>query len=282
LLSSSTNDGVAMKEYLTGCNFDVTDSMHLKEVTSADQIVKKFAELSEIVKDNASKDIKTAIYVYYSGHGLLVDGSTYGITVNGDRFPLEKKARDLSTRANSLVMGFFDCCRQIPPIVEKGPTVLEKTSGQLHIIHAVGPGKSATSRPDVNGLSEVTKDFLLVMQKSTLTFPASILTWAKYHKTVETVDKMKWQFPLGAKAALPPKEGVALPTTPFPKWEPFEIAEWLSTLSLRENYTASVTGQQIDGSSMQTILEEDAWADFGFSVKTDVLKIKGAIKKLIS
>ena len=65
-------------------------------------------------------------------------------------------------------------------------------------------------------------------------------------------------------------------------WEPYEVAEWLSTLLLREKYSDSVIGNQIDGASLQEILDQDEWATFGFTVPTDILKIKGGMKKLIT
>jgi len=191
------------------------------------------------MKEFSSKG-KAALYVYYSGHGLLVDGMTVACTVSGERFPIESKIRNLSTRPNCLVLSFFDCCLEIPPISEKGPkTVEEKTYGQLHIIHAVAPGKSAITRSDSNGLSEVTKEFLSFMEKTSMTFPANISAWTKHHKTVEAVDKMMWQFPLlpGTKA---PQVANALPSDPFSKWEPHVVVEWLSTLNLRENYLETV------------------------------------------
>jgi len=283
-LLTSTNDGNAFKTFLENNHFEIPPERHVTEAKDPAIIMAQFEAITKILVENYKSKRKTAVYIYYSGHGLLVDGCTVGCSITGEKFPLEESIRRLVTRTNCLVLGFLDCCRQIPPKGTKGKLVDEKTEGQLYLIHAVGPGKSATTRSDdVNGLSDVTKDFLALMKKSNLTFPASIATWHKYHKTVEVVDKMKWQFPLLA-GTLSPAQTVPLPTTPFESWEPHEIAEWLSGLKLRENYAPVVTSErkQIDGATLKTIFEANEWDSFGFIVDSDILKVKVAMKKLIT
>jgi len=100
---------------------------------------------------------------------VIVDGQTVGISISGNRFPLEENIRKMSLRSNCLLVGFLDCCRQIPA-VQKG--LLEnRTKGQLFLIYAVGPGKSAITRNSSDNLSIVTNDFLQVVKKVSDPFP---------------------------------------------------------------------------------------------------------------
>jgi len=136
---------------------------------------------------------KVAAFIYYSGHGFLVNGQTVGVTVSGDRFSLEEKLRKMSTRTNCLLMGLFDCCREIPNEGTKG-AVQAKTRGRLILIYAVGPGESATTRTDPTGMSKVTRDFLKVMDSSVGPFPECIESWRWSYQTVELVEKAAFQF----------------------------------------------------------------------------------------
>jgi len=172
----------------------------------------------------------------------------------------------------------LDCCRQVPPENLKG-LVEEKTAGQLFLIHAVGPGKSAVTRPVASSLSEVTKDFLNIMGNATMTFPSCVKTWIKWHQTVEAVDKTKWEFPLllGSKFV----ETEFHNDKKFEEWEPHILTEWLSTLKLSEDYSAIILREKVDGAGLVIIRDRDEWKEFGFGSRMDVSKIKTGMEKLV-
>jgi hypothetical protein len=91
VLITSTNDGNAIKELLeTKCNFNIIHK--LEEVSDEKILETKFTEIENNLRANRSKH-KTAIFVYYSGHGLLSKGFTVGCTLSGKRFPLEERIR---------------------------------------------------------------------------------------------------------------------------------------------------------------------------------------------
>jgi len=157
-----------------------------------------------------------------------------GFTVGSgyDEFPLEKNIRNMSMRPNCYVIGFLDCCRSIPkadlPIPEKIP-------GQLILIYAVGPGKSAMSRGEKDGLSAVTGQFLHQLRCcSNETFPKGIALWVKHHPTAEIVEKAKFEIGLITNAVL--LSDNTKQKKKFENWSPSEVAEWLSKLNLSKDY----------------------------------------------
>ena len=66
---------------------------------------------------------------------------------------------------------------------------------------------------------------------------------------------------------------------PFESLEPQAVADWMAKLPLHENYSRIVLNEEIDGIALIFMAEEwewTEWADFGFVVRSDVLKIKCA------
>ena len=73
--------------------------------------------LSSKTNKNGSKGL--VFYCYFSGHGVLEDGTTRVIlpsdnmSVNKNPFPLEVRLRNLKLIEHCYIIGVFDCCRQI-------------------------------------------------------------------------------------------------------------------------------------------------------------------------
>jgi len=243
----------------------------------------QFNNLIEIAKTCASQKKKVAFFIYYSGHGLIVDGMTVGNTTLGIRVPLEANLRKLAIRPNSYVISLLDCCREVQrtPVVTKGQgdSVPEKIAGQYCIIHAVGPSKSAVAvRKSVKDLSEVTKDFLQVMNSAKLTFPACLQQWAKAHATVELVDKCSYELQLTPNTVLP-ADMVSMP--PLREWTQEHVCLWLKSLHLSRDFTAEVKEESIDGSSLASIFANHiTWKEAGLPVTGgDLAKIKEAVSR---
>ena len=88
------------------------------EVIDAD--FHKFTFLFATIGSKARKDwvenqIKTLIWVYYSGHGVMKN-TTFAVCDKGTRaarawYPLEKQLRMLAGIKGTYVVGVFDCCR---------------------------------------------------------------------------------------------------------------------------------------------------------------------------
>jgi len=209
----------------------------------------------------------------------LVNGVTVGMTIAGKHFPLEEQVRKMSLRANCLVLSLLDCCRQIPPVLEKGSDSIGKTFGQLHIIHAVGPGKSAVTRTASNDLSEVTGEFLKLMKSTNETYPSCLELWCNNHRTVETVKHMPFEFPL-IDGSQPRKKGV-ISTKKFDDWDCSTIVEWLNSLKLSQSYKDHIMENKIDGATIVAIYTDKGWKEAGFSVFGDEIKLKAAIKGLV-
>jgi len=178
---------------------------------------------------------------------------------------------------NSVVMCLFDCCRQIPPRDGKGDKNL--THGQLHILHAVGPAKSATTRTEVNSLSDFTGEFLQRMKKVTEPYPTCLKPWLKYHRTAEVVDKMSFEFSLKLGVPISDVPSVVLPKRSFDDWGPEDIADWFKTLKLSKDYTSTILATHIDGSFVKLMVEEHLWVDCQITVPSDQMKIKFGFKK---
>jgi len=279
-LVTANNDGNAVAKFLKeDCDFDV--SIHERDCSIL-TVEGHFDSVMTRCRENSKKQKKTAVFFYYSGHGLLIDGMTVACHISGKEFSFESSVRDIAKLSNTLVICMLDCCRQIPPITTKTGVqkVVEKTAGQCFILYAAGPGRSAITRIEADGLSEVTKEFLFQMRKASETFPTCINLWAKYHNTVEIISKMCWDFCLKRGTITP--VATTLPNKPFDQWSTQSVAEWMSTLNLSSEFNAQkVVDKKIDGSGVLVIRDSDAWLYFGFTVDIDVLKIKEALKKLL-
>jgi len=221
---------------------------------------------------------KTAVFIYYSGHGLLVDGFTDGVTISGQEFPLEEKIRKLSLYPNSLVMSLLDCCREIPAKNVKGN--MQQTVGQLHLLHAVGPGKAATTRPELDYLSEFTAEFLQKMKQALDPYPTCLKSWLRYHKKAECLDKMQFEFCL--KLDTKPVEPVfVMPKQSFQDWAPEDIADWFKTLKLSKDYTHTILTDRIDGEGVCLLIDTQCWSEYGILAKMDQSKIKTGVSKVL-
>src|SRR4051794_35262219 len=93
-LLSSTNDGDEITKYLESCSFKVTK---LQDISNTQKIEDSFSQIEQIFSENRKnhQNTKITVFVYYSGHGILIDGHTVGVTVSGIEFPLEEKVRQL-------------------------------------------------------------------------------------------------------------------------------------------------------------------------------------------
>jgi len=266
-LLTSTNDGSEMSKFLEECvTFKIT---RYQEVANEIEIQNAFSLIDKILRKNKS-DKKTAVFIYYSGHSLLVDGFTVGVTISGQEFELEEKIRKLSLYPNSLVISLLDCCRLKPPKIVKGN--MEKTVGQLHLLHAVAPGKAALSRPEVNCLSEFTEEFLQIMKYAEDPYPTCLKPWLKYHKKAECLDKMQFEFCLKLDSKLVEPVFVR-PKQSFRNWSPEIIADWFKTLKLSKDYTNTILTDRIDGEGVCILIDRQCWLEYEIKAKMDQTKI---------
>jgi len=53
-------------------------------------------------------------------------------------------------------------------------------------------------------------------------------------------------------------------------------------LQLRDNYTDRIAAQQIDGATLTILIDTNEWENFGFNIKSDILKITTAAKALLA
>lgn len=148
---------------------------------------------------------------------------------------------------------------------------------QLILIYAVGPGKSAMSRGEKDGLSAVTGQFLHQLRCcSNETFPKGIALWVKHHPTAEIVEKAKFEIGLITNAVL--LSDNTKQKKKFENWSPSEVAEWLSKLNLSKDYSAFITHNHITGSSLLAAKELNCWNLVGLTVSGDIVTIIGAIQ----
>ena len=182
-----------MEHFLkSSCQFE-TILLHDK---TAAEVVEALKSLQTFAKKTCGT-AKSAFFVYYSGHGQIVNGVTKGFAITGEPIDLEDLIRCIANYSNTYVVGLLDCCREIPTVETKGSVeVVEKTFGQLCIIHAVGPKKKAVSLATSTGRSSVTDQFLSEMESTQQTFPSCISRWAKGHPTIELIDKCQFDFQL--------------------------------------------------------------------------------------
>ena len=83
-------------------------------------------KLTGVLYENSEAGKQTLVFVYYAGHGQMIDNFTR-IVLNdehGKCYPLEKMLRSASQMNKTIILGLFDCCRELPPT-----TPSEKTRG---------------------------------------------------------------------------------------------------------------------------------------------------------
>ena len=149
-MHATTNDGINIKEFLEkDCGF--TQIQWFKDEDACN------ANIQDAFDNNAKGKQKALYFVYYSGHGALVDGMTVGYTNSEEVIELERNVRRLALYCNSYVIALFDCCRHIHLQTRGGQAddPLSKLEGQLYMIHAVAPGKSAVSRRSADAIAAV-------------------------------------------------------------------------------------------------------------------------------
>lgn len=98
--------------------------------TSLDHNIKDIRnELHDRVRECEIADTdptkKTLIYVYYSGHGVIIRGTTHIVLNEADAFsqryfPLQKKLTVLKGYHNTFIVGVFDCCREAITVPTRG------------------------------------------------------------------------------------------------------------------------------------------------------------------
>jgi len=275
-LSSPPTDGEEIKKFLSSsCNFNETDISWLQEETLNTNINNEFTNLDSTAK-NIGKG-KLLVFVYYSGHGTIDhEGNTQAHLLDGTPFELETRVRKLSTRPNVAVIAILDCCR----LEHKGfVKVVERVPGQLGLIHATEAGKIALG--GIEGqCSVVTKEFLEVMQQTSLTFPLCIQNWAKSHKKVQFSDKMQFEVPL--------KFGTAL-TSKIPdkvsSWTSEHLISWLESIKVRriEKYTKEIANPDFgyDGLWLWNRKDQPKELEEFFSMKADLGDVKLELKRWI-
>jgi len=277
-LPTSQNDGKEIMSFLQGNGF-TTEWIHNSE--DGKKIEDQFEQLISKARQLGNSNQRGLFFVYYSGHGSIIDGLTVGHTTHNFDVPLEARVRKLTIYANSYVVAFFDCCREVTgtPISTKGgpiEAVAQKLAGQLCIVHAVAPTKKAVTVRSQTGVSEVTQSFLSVLRQAKQTFPSCIQQWAKGHRTVELIDKCPFEVQLTKEQTEMP-ESLNLP--PLAEWTCNDVANFMHTLNLTQDYSTHVHNNGIDGSALNAIVEgEMTWQEAGFTAVGDIAKLKKGLK----
>jgi hypothetical protein len=189
-LRGCKHDGIAIRDYLEKeCLFD--DIIFLAE-SNLQRIEQDYAKLLHLAENASDLNARMLIFFYYSGHGILQGGFTYGVTVTGDKIRLDEMVKDLARCPDVYVIALFDCCRE----VTKGgslPSIREskKFFGQYCIIYTTET-QGLASASTAEQLSDGTREFLSYMREkknSSDEFRQLVAYWpAKIAKRFEVVD----------------------------------------------------------------------------------------------
>jgi len=184
-LKHAKKDGLSMRNFLEERGFEVECFLNKGKVE-----IEKELEKNIILADNLVRfDGKALFVVYYSGHGTFCDGDTYARTIAGEEINLDHYVQKLASRANTYVIGFFDCCRKIiekkgAPQSKDGPS-----TGQLCTIYGAAPGKPALAVTS-DELSQATKLFMEHMTgKTDVAFPSCLKDWRAKSEGIQLVDQ---------------------------------------------------------------------------------------------
>ena len=144
-----------MQAFLEQNKFETT---WINDDEDGSKVNEEFEKLSKLARPLAKTKEKALFFIYYSGHGSIMDGMTYAHTTHNSSIPFESKVRKLTMYPNTYVVSLLDCCREVQhQLTSKGmqDEIPEKVPGQLCLIHAVGPTKKAVAVRDSNSVSEV-------------------------------------------------------------------------------------------------------------------------------
>jgi len=180
-LPSAAEDGRAMKEFLEKeCLFEENDIVYLPDKKQASFIEREFRSMEASAAMLSRLKQQGLYFIYYSGHGTSQDGHTYGHTVTGERFDLDQMVKALAMKANTFVIAFFDCCREVVQHKGGSTTTQVRTSipGQFVTIYATPLHDKAMSLQS-RKLSFATEAFLDLMRSNgpQTTFRLSFLDW---------------------------------------------------------------------------------------------------------
>ena len=77
--------------------FDNDDAhyLHNGSIDELTLLMNDTKKLARKIKDYSTNHIKLVIFLYYAGHGCLIDGDTHIITPGGDTYNLEKILRSI-------------------------------------------------------------------------------------------------------------------------------------------------------------------------------------------
>jgi len=158
-------------------------------------------------------------FVYYSGHGIYQDASTFAIFEDGSGLNLTEYIECFGKLTNHFVIAFLDCCRELSIIglpgtttttttittnsttkttktnttmTTTGPNVTiestkDKVRGNLIYIYATQAGSLASGHNPENNLSFATSEFLKRVKSIHETFPKCILGWDLLARRFEIV-----------------------------------------------------------------------------------------------
>jgi len=144
------------------------------------QIEREFQDLRNFAGCLGRANSSGLFFIYYSGHGTCDKGNTWGHTVKGEAFDLDQQVRNLSVCPNTLVISFFDCCRQVIDLdmQPKGVSGTTSTFGQFYSIYTALTRDVAISFKNAT-LSEGTYSFLehMASPAGARPFPDNVQNW---------------------------------------------------------------------------------------------------------
>jgi hypothetical protein len=77
-----------------------------------DFILNEAVRISKLDTDEVGSQFGQ-FFIYYSGHGRMWNGVTYGVTQLNDNLNLDKLVFNITMRMNNTILALFDCCRTI-------------------------------------------------------------------------------------------------------------------------------------------------------------------------
>jgi len=169
------------------CQFEKVKILEDKDALC---IQREYEQLMNLASNAADFQQHLLVFFYYSGHGTLNDrGTTVGHTVNGELFQVEEMARNLARAANTFVISFLDCCREIiqknvpQPQPQPQQQQAQLVFGQLYLILA--SQVNTTTHASINEKLSFTTDSFLRFVKSNengTEFRTHLLGWEQKNK----------------------------------------------------------------------------------------------------
>ena len=185
-LESSVADQAAMLGFLqNSCSDFQIEAIHDGTAAAVSSKIDEFILHAKLFNEGQGNK-KALFFLYYSGHGTMVNNACCGVAPNGDVFELESKLGQLSNDS-VYAIAMLQCSRVESQKYTNFEASAIDSTGNFYMIYTAPPGSHSVSSAKGNA-SQATLSFIEKMKCTDLDFPECLYDWKEKAGNVEIVD----------------------------------------------------------------------------------------------